>query len=201
MLDGISCIGCFNISKSNGFTKFYPDDGYATLEMEGARDEWDMGKIYFCPVCGRRLTDLALIVRANSEEITKRVKSIFNSARFEFFEAGMDNIFHRELTPLLGSNEVVAAIASVIDEDSYATVSEVLKVIGYVNYSVTHDSRLALLLKELKSHSFEVRDGAGIGLDSLGDLAAIPALREAIECEPIKWMRQNLELVIRGLEM
>ena len=195
----MNCVGCLNISKSNGFIEFYPDGGYATLDMEGCWDEWDEGKIYFCPVCGRSLKDLALITQPNSTKLTKRIGSMFISAKFEYFETGMDNIFYRELMPLLESNEVVSAIGDIIDEVCPTVASEALRVVGYADYSETHDSRLALLIHCLESSSVVVKDGAGLGLDSLGDLAAIPALRKAIKREACKGLKKDLELVVGDL--
>ncbi len=196
----LACVGCFNISESNGFTTFYPNEGYATLDMEGQWENWDIGRIYFCPVCGRSLKTLALLTQGDTEKLTKRIKGIFNSARFEYFEDGMDNIFYRELMPLLDSNEVVAVVAGIIDEICPAVASEALRCIGYADYSETHDSRLALLMHCLESSSGIVRDGAGLGLDSLGDLTAIPALKQAVEREANAALCNDLELVINDLE-
>jgi len=133
--------------------------------------------------------------------ITDEMNAIFNAGRFEHFEDGMYSVFSRALVNTIErhGNEAVSAIADIIDAVCPETASEALRWMGDIDDAETHSSRLALLQRGLQSGSSSIRDAALIGLSSMGDPGAIPALEEAIDRESESDLWRDMMFVIADL--
>ena len=121
----------------------------------------------------------------------------------EVFEDGMDSQFSLGLhsavvehgtTALLAIDRVILA-----GNTNAELLGETLVQIGAVDDPATHDRRLVILTKALKSQDVRVRDAASLGLETMEDASAIPALETAVAVEESELMRKNLIAVIGSL--
>ena len=78
--------------------------------------------------------------------------------------------------------------------------SEALRWLARIDDPATYGWRLWLLEKNLSSKSPMVRDGAGLGLECMGDRHAIQYIGKAIEREPITELRHDLQGALEELE-
>lgn len=122
----------------------------------------------------------------------------------EVFMDGMDSVFSKRITTLLiqHGDTGVSALARVLkagDVDA-ETSGEILRIIGSLNESKSHYSRLWLLLDQLKSSDPRTRDAATLGLASLDDTIALPPLHIALMTEESALLQKNILLVIQQLE-
>lgn len=143
------------------------------------------------------------------QELTKYVEStidhLFESAEEQYFEDGMESDFSRELVSLIKKygNLAMSEIAYLI---TYGRVdnevaSEALRWLGHIDDPLTYGWRLWILEKSLSSNSPIVRDGAGLGLASMGDAHAIQYIKKAIERETITELRYDLQGALEELEV
>lgn len=77
---------------------------------------------------------------------------------------------------------------------------EALRQVGCMNDKKTHSARRSLLEHSLESPDMRIRDAASIGIETMEDPAAIPALKRAIENEQVGWLRQYLEDIMNQLK-
>jgi len=128
---------------------------------------------------------------------------LLNGAREEHFEDGMDSNLSMGLRGLC--RNYGADFASVLEErlkrqDVGARIlTEILHTLGDIEDDATRDWRLATLADFLKSSSPLVRDAAAVGLSYLDDKKAAPYLREAIERESSKALRDDLRVILEQL--
>ena len=142
-------------------------------------------------------------------ELTRHVEDttdrLFESARELYFEDGMETGFSRELVSLVKKygNLAMAEISYLItcgrvDEE---VASEALHWLARIDDASTYGWRLWVLEKSLSSKSPVVRDGAALGLVSMGDAHAIQYMRKAIEQETITELRYDLQGALKELEV
>ena len=121
----------------------------------------------------------------------------------EAFEDGMESQFSQGLhsavvehgkTALLAIDRVILA-----GNTNAELLGETLVQIGAVEDPATHDRRLAILTRALQSQDVRVRDAASLGLETMEDASAIPAIETAVASEQSKRMRKNLIAVIGSL--
>lgn len=139
-----------------------------------------------------------------TDEIKEQFETLFAAAKDEFFHDGVESEFSKTLllrvdqygdvaveilTPLIMGGNANAAVAS-----------EALRWMGRIDDQSTHLSRYRLLEQALKSGSAWIRDGAILGLASMDDPAAIAAIKQAIDSEPIEELRHEMEQVLAQLE-
>jgi hypothetical protein len=114
----------------------------------------------------------------------------------------METPFSRELSALIVSegNAAVEAIGDLHGSTRLASVlSESLRWLGRLEDGPTRATRLWLLEAMLQHPAVAVRDGAALGLASLGDTHACAALRQAIAQEPIGEFRADLQQILDDL--
>ncbi len=142
-------------------------------------------------------------------ELTRYVENtidrLFESARELYFEDGMGTYFSRELVSLIKKygNLAMAEISYLItygriDEE---VASEALRWSARIDDASTYGWRLWVLEKGLSSKSPVVRDGAALGLVSMGDAHALQYMRKAIEQETITELRYDLQEALKELEV
>jgi hypothetical protein len=78
--------------------------------------------------------------------------------------------------------------------------SWVLRWLGRLRHHVTHHVRRWLLERSLRSSVPMIRDGAALGLASLGDPRSIPALRAAVERESYPRLRRGIEKALEQVQ-
>ena len=81
-----------------------------------------------------------------------------------------------------------------------ASTQEALLQLGLNEDSATHTTRLAVLEESLKSGLVGLRDAAGLGIASMGDPRALPALHKALDRETSSRLLYDLHLVVEQLE-
>lgn len=138
------------------------------------------------------------------EEVKYLLDALFRASKEEVFEDGMESYFSRGLVAVIekyGNDAIKALVSPLIDEAVAAeTASEALRWLGHMDHPPTYRLRLLLLKACLKSRLARVRDGAALGLSFLDDPDAIPELKDAVQAEPIKELRKNIEQVVDQLE-
>lgn len=138
------------------------------------------------------------------ESTKQKVKSLFQLAKEEHFEDGMESIFSRALVDFVkkrGDIAIEAITETITDNDvNTETASESLRWLGLIEDPATHDSRLRLLEQCLNSLSPHIRDGAVLGLSFLDDPNVIPHLVAAVEQEKYVELREDMKQVLDQLE-
>jgi len=136
--------------------------------------------------------------------VERIIENLFESAREEYFEDGMESDFSRELVSAvkkygnLAMNEIGYLITG--DRGDEEVASEALRWLGRIDDESTHGWRLWVLEKSLSSKSPVVRDGAALGLVYLGDAHALQYVKKAIEQETVDELRNDLQGAMRELE-
>lgn len=163
----------------------------------------DLGEASTAPICSK---GEGLWPR-NEEQLKRvedRIDSVFRMALGEDFEDGMSSRFSRELLEAVGEfgDPAMQEISYLIlyNRTNQEVASETLRWLGRVSDIRTYGWRLWLLEKSLLSSSPVVRDGAVLGLASLGDPSAVTYLREAIAVEECKELREDMQQALRELE-
>ena len=79
------------------------------------------------------------------------------------------------------------------------TVADVLRVLGQMEHKATHDERLWIATRLLRSDAPRARDASAVALEDLGDSRAITALEEAASVESVPELKADLEMALREL--
>lgn len=132
------------------------------------------------------------------------INRVWSWAAGEQFEAGIDNSFTlgiRSLIKTFGSVAVDALAEHIRGHlSSEEMVIEALKAIGDSGDRATLVSRMNALITFLKSDRDELREGALLGLELLGERAAVPYLKAASEGENDSFLRREFARVVNALE-
>ena len=75
-----------------------------------------------------------------------------------------------------------------------------MRLFGRIDHPSTHKKRMSALIRGLQHPLPRVRDGAALGLASLDNPQATPALRRAIKQEQCEELREDMEQVLEQLE-
>ncbi|RMF82800.1 MAG: HEAT repeat domain-containing protein [Chloroflexi bacterium] len=141
--------------------------------------------------------------REYQTSIVVEYQNLFSIARDEYFEDGIESDFSTELAKLFqrDGHQAVDIIANLLNDKHVnpEVVGETLRCIGEIENADTHLQRRLLLENSLRHSSPIVRDRAGLGLASMDDPAAIPALEQAIAREQIVQLREDLQQVLDQL--
>jgi len=118
------------------------------------------------------------------------------SGRDEIFEDGIESEFSRGLVGLIKKygNDALAELAYFIvyEKVSAEVAGEALRWLGLLEHPLSYHWRLWLLERSLRSSSARIRDCAVLGLAFLDDPHAIPYLRRAVDGEPVKELRADM---------
>ena len=121
----------------------------------------------------------------------------------EIFEDGMESRFSRKLVALIKQygNDAIDAIGELIRQRrmNVENVAEAMRWLGHIEHPPTHHKRLQLLTRGLVDEEYRVRDGAILGLESLGSPEAIPALEKAISSEKYPELRYDIQALVERL--
>ncbi len=137
--------------------------------------------------------------------LERRFHTLFEDSREEILESGFESMFSRSLSSELIRHgppfvEVLSRVLSTLDRQDTEPAIAALHLMGRINHPLSHDARLNLLVRALRSPFARVRDGAGVGLALLNDARAIPSLRVAISQEQVGDLREDLSQVLAQLE-
>jgi len=132
------------------------------------------------------------------------VRALFDAGRLERFEDGRESRFSQGLCRLVRTlgQDAVAEIAKLLSVPGRydETLSEAMRWLGQLEDPRSQAGRLWLLEQALQHPAPKVRDGAALGLCSLGHPHAIPFLERAIEVEPGAELRGDLQQVLDELK-
>ena len=121
----------------------------------------------------------------------------------EIFEDGMESRFSRKLVALIKQygNDAIDAIGELIRQRrmNVENVAEAMRWLGHIEHPPTHHKRLQLLTRGLVDEEYRVRDGAILGLESLGSPEAIPALEKAISSEKYPELCYDIQALVERL--
>lgn len=148
----------------------------------------------------------------NSTDVVLGVPSLVESklseatalAAGEWFEDGVESKFCRTLSSLLYGYGVptVAAVEKFVRSPSsnIEIAVEAAQWLGEVDHAASQRYRRTFLESLLGSASARLRHGAAAGLASMDDPSSLPAVREALNHESNRRLRNFLELVVDQLE-
>lgn len=109
-----------------------------------------------------------------------------------------------KLTRIIADYDSLAiiVISTLLDTQriKFLQAIELLRFMGKINHPPTYLHRTWLLEKNLLAISKYVRDGASLGLLYLKNPSTIKPLKEAIDREPTKQLRENMIQVLGELE-
>jgi hypothetical protein len=141
---------------------------------------------------------------ASAGAIEQRIKALFDSAREEIFEDGMENELSIGLTSLADEygNDAIAVLSRFIDreETNEEIASEVIRWLGRLDHQPSEETRLRLIERCLNSSPARLRNAASVALAYLDDPHAIPYLKQAVEREKYAELREDMEQVLVQLE-
>lgn len=136
--------------------------------------------------------------------IEEDARSLLECSAPEDLEDGMDTPLIPGLFRLIRSHGAgaVLELAGLIESGSVDPhiASWMLRWLGRIPHHSTHQVRRWLLERGLRSPVAMIRDGAALGLAALRDPRAAPALRAAVEREPYKRLRRNIERALLRVE-
>jgi HEAT repeats len=136
--------------------------------------------------------------RVNEPPEYEIINRLFSMEPMPDFEDGVSNAFSEGIdyiVKVFGIEGVEALEVSLVSTDNVSCVAEALRTLGLIDDAKTAERRLRTLVKLLKHSSAIVRDAAAIGLAYLDDHRAIPAINEAIETEPLSFLRRDMEAI------
>jgi hypothetical protein len=140
-------------------------------------------------------------------KLASEVARLLAAAENERFEDGFDSSLSLELQRLVrrhGDATLEALSDLVLKEQVCPEVeAEALRCLGGMRDQPTYEARRLLLERALAGSSHVMRDGAVVGLSSLSDPRAIPAIEAAAERENYRLLRANmLELLeqLKGIQ-
>ena len=137
-------------------------------------------------------------------ELGEELQALFDAGKEEVFEDGMESEFSAGLVALISRyrNDALAELAYFIvyEKVNAEVASEALRWLGLINHPSSYQWRLWLLERSLRCSSARVRDGASLGIAFLGDSDAIPYIKHAIQQEPVKELREDMQQVLLQLE-
>jgi HEAT repeat protein len=138
------------------------------------------------------------------EDLDQQIIALFEAAREQNFEDGMESEFSKELIDVVKMHrvEAIEALASLLIEEkvNLEVASEALRWLGHMDHPASYRHRLWLLERSLRCSSPRVRDGATLGLAFLDDPQAIPYLKQAIQREQVYELRADMEQALAQLE-
>ena len=138
-------------------------------------------------------------------EPAAKLRELFRNVDEEIFKDGMSSKFSTALCGIISEYGIVAVKQlekMTLARDAPVDIAEeVLRQVGHIRDTVTHDARLTLLERALESPELYIRDGAAIGIESMGDPRAVPSLERALEHETYEWLSQYIQDVIVHLRM
>jgi len=138
------------------------------------------------------------------EEIQRKTTALFEAAKDQYFEDGMESAFSNELVAFIEKHgeAAVKAITHLITSEivNVEVAAEALRWLGRMDHAPTHNARLRLLERSLFCSSAGVRDGAVLGLASMDDPHAITYLEQAIQREKHAELREDFQQVLTQLE-
>jgi len=150
------------------------------------------------------LSEHSTALQETPAELSRKIAALFEAAKDEYFEDGMESEFSRELTALIAAygNIAVHELAYLVlfEKVNAEVASEALRWLGNMPHGIPSHFRLWLLERSLLCSSAMVRDGAILGLASLDDPRAIPYIKWAIGREQCEELRKNMEQVLVQLE-
>jgi len=137
-------------------------------------------------------------------EIDRQIEALFEAAKEEIFEDGMETEFSKELVSLVNryGNVAIEVMAHLIIHErvNAEVAAEALRWMGRIEHSPSYRYRLWLLARSLRCSSACIRDGAALGLSSMDDPNAIAHLEQAIQVEQIGELREDMAQVLAQLE-
>lgn len=139
-----------------------------------------------------------------SQDIDEKIEALFEAAKEQFFEDGMESDFSREFVSFIKKygDAAMEAVASVIisEKGNAEIASEALRWMGLMDHPPSYRYRLWVLERSLICSSERVRDSAALGLAYFNDPDAIQHLKKAIEREQIPELREDMKQVLTQLE-
>lgn len=151
-----------------------------------------------------RTSTTAPILEPSANETEQYICVLFDRARYEIFEAGVETDFSRDLMAniLRYSIGAVELIAHLILHKiaGVEPAAEALRCIGYIDHPPTYIFRRWLLERCIANDSARIRDGALIGLAHLDDPHAIPYIEEAAVRERRVGLRKDMHELLKQLK-
>ena len=139
------------------------------------------------------------------QEVAAKLRELFRNVDEEIFKDGMTSKFSTALCGIISEYGIVAIKQlekmTLVRDAPVDMAEEVLRQVGHIKDTITHDARLTLLERALESPEMRIRDGVAIGIDYMEDPRALPNLERALEHETYEWLIQYIQDVIVRMRM
>ncbi len=137
------------------------------------------------------------------QTIDQEIEGLFQAAKEEAFEDGVETYFSRRLVSLVKKygDSAMELVSYLIDYEKVnpEVAAEALRWLGSMDHPATYQYRLWLAERSLRCSSSRVRDGAILALAYLDDPHAISPLKQAIERENIEELREDMSQILASL--
>ena len=136
-------------------------------------------------------------------DVSLQIRQAFRSAEEEEFEDGIESAFSKTLTALIMTHGNFAAdimIDLILSRASPHVAAEAIGCLGRIEHAETHQRRMELLHKSLRSTSIIVRDAAMLGVGDIADPESISALEQAMKAETCVELKRDMEETVIALK-
>ena len=155
------------------------------------------------PIHNQASTRDATRANASLANLIVQVSDDLAGLTVQELEDGMTADLGEKLLAMIqtSGDEGVKALASIIASGKVSAeiLSHTLRWLARIDDHKTYDARLRLLTDCLRSSSHIIRDGALLGLSTLGDRRTIDAIRSAAACETRVSLKRDMEEVLNQL--
>ena len=139
-------------------------------------------------------------IRALDEE----VDAIVSLATEENIEDGMESDTEARLNRFVAFHSVpgIQRFSTRLTSGciNSGTAADIVRVLGRISHEESHDERLWIATRLLRSDAPLARDASVVALEDLRDRRAVAALQHAVEVEPIPELRDDIEMALLELK-
>ena len=140
---------------------------------------------------------------SDRSEIEQQIDIIIDIASSEGFEDGMEGRLSQSLKSFILEYSVASMqqLAARLNSShmNQAVAADIVRVLGRIVHAPSHDDRVHMAERLLFSDLPLARDAGAVALSDLVDKRCIPALRTAIEAEPIPRLKADLQASLEEL--
>ena len=136
--------------------------------------------------------------------LDEEVDAIVSLATEENIEDGMESDTETRLNRFVASHSVpgIQRFSTRLTSGciNFGAAADIVRVLGRITHEESHDERLWIATRLLRSDAPLARDASVVALEDLGDRRAVAALQRAVEVEPIPELRDDIEMALLELK-
>ena len=136
--------------------------------------------------------------------LDSEIEAIVSLATEENIEDGMDSQTEVRLGAFIALRSIggVERLSGRLTSGciNAGATADIVRVLGCIDHTESHDERLWIAVRMLRSGQPPIRDAGAVALEELGDKRAVHALQEAAKVESIPDLRADIGLALRELK-